>query len=173
MIITLCGAECTGKSTLASTLRNHHGADLIEETARIMVNDLKRPLEYSDVPKLIETFIQKRQLAQQRSPFICCDTDFINTWVYSKLYFKQAPPELELLITTYASDCYFLLAPDPTWQNEPHQRPAADTRTHTNHLIEQALQQFNLPYYKILGSNTNRTTAILKHLKKFQFIHDT
>ena len=160
MNITLCGAECTGKTSLAELLARNYGMTFVPEVARSMVETLKRPLKVNDVPNLIEAFIDTREKALFSAQSICFDTDLINTKVYSEFYFGYQPERIDHKILQYASDFYFLLAPDPIWQPDPLQRPNLDRRHLINHKIEATLKRHNLPYQLIGGPLEQRLESI-------------
>ena len=170
--ITLCGAECTGKTTLSKKLAHQHQFTLVPEIARLMVVELQRPLQKGDVDNLISRFTFERKHLLKNHKQLCFDTDLVNTLVYSQIYFNFTPRHIDTLIQAHANDFYFLLEPDPKWEKQNWQRPELDNRILVNEQIEQVLIRHQLPYLKIGGNLAARLSQINKILSNHAHLHD-
>ena len=90
--IVLFGPESTGKTTLAIQLARHYNTVWVEEYARPYLQNIwdqeRRTCEPKDIlPIAFGQIASENKLAKRADKVLICDTDLLETKVYSQEYY--------------------------------------------------------------------------------------
>ncbi|HVX38039.1 MAG TPA: ATP-binding protein, partial [Gemmatimonadaceae bacterium] len=90
--VVLTGSESTGKSTLASRLAEHYGAELVPEFVREYAAQRGGVIEFSDHGPIAkgQMALEDAHIARA-SHMVVQDTDLLSTVVYCDHYFGMCP----------------------------------------------------------------------------------
>ncbi|MCK0130218.1 ATP-binding protein [Flavobacteriaceae bacterium F08102] len=159
--IVLFGPESTGKTTLSRQLARHYNTVWVPEYARTYLqkkwNETRKTCENKDlVPIGIGQIKSENELAKKADKLLVCDTDLLETCVYSQAYYdgyvEQTLQEAALK-NTY--DLYFLTYIDTPWEaDDLRDRP--NEREKMFSLFEKALIKHNRPYILLKGNKKER-----------------
>lgn len=171
--VVLFGPESTGKSTLAQQLAAHYNTVYVPEYSRIyaeMQMLCGKTLTEDDVLDIAEGQLKlESELLPKANKILFCDTDLLETKVYSEMYYDgYCPPQLEDFAKLKTSDLYLLMYIDLPWvadgiRDKPKARLAQFI------LFEQTLKKYNKPYKIIKGNEQERlqnAIHIIDHLLK-------
>lgn len=120
--IVLFGPESTGKTTLASQLARHYHTVWVREFARNYLQDKwnneRKTCEAADLmPIAIGQMALENDLAQKANKVLICDTDILETLVYSETYYGGfVEPDLERAAIKNKYDLYLLTYIDIPWK---------------------------------------------------------
>jgi len=163
--VVLYGPESTGKSTLSRKLTNHYRTALIPEFARDYLqakfNATGEPCSYDDLMPIVQgQRAQEIAAREQGHKLLICDTDLLETLVYSKAYFNKAPkPMLDLAQHDHVN-LYLLMNIDIPWERDDL-RDRPDQREVLFELFKNELITRNKNYVLVSGTAAQRlTTAI-------------
>lgn len=159
--IVLFGPESTGKTTLAIQLAKHYNTVWVQEYARPYLqkvwNQERRTCEPKDImPIAYGQMALENRLAKRADKVLICDTDLLETKVYSEEYYGgYVDPLLEKAATESSYDLYFLTYIDTPWEaddlrDRPEQREEMFTA------FKKALEKNNRPYILLKGTKENR-----------------
>ena len=165
--IVITGAESTGKTTLASSLAAHFKAPLSAEFIRSYVDEIKRPLEASDLE-----LIAKGQVSFEDANFdpaqdglVFHDTNLLSTLIYCEHYHGGS---LDWLAGKFAErhyHYYLLCMPDIPWVPDPGQRESPAARDSLHSKFHARLVALNLPFSCIQGTKEERLQAAVSCLE--------
>ncbi|MBA6151632.1 AAA family ATPase [Gelidibacter maritimus] len=158
--VVLFGPESTGKSTLAKQLAQHYQTVFVPEYSRIYAEEKLRfgkTLTINDVLPIAEGQMRlENKLAPKANKVLICDTDLLETKVYSEAYYNGVcDPVLEKYAIENSYDFYFLTYIDFPWvadhlRDRPHDREAMFKA------FEDVLIKYNKPYILLKGSIAER-----------------
>lgn len=156
--IVLTGAECTGKTSLASALSGYYGEPWTGEFVRSYVEEIDRELRREDLEP-----IARGQIKQEDRPLaladrlIIHDTNLLSSILYANHYFGE---QLNWVNDTFLSrnyTHYLLCSPEGIeWEDEPGQRDSPEARDQLHGIFKQSLQWLQLPYTTLRGSQDQR-----------------
>lgn len=161
MKICLLGAECTGKTTLATALAQELNAVLVPEYLRAFVHRHGRAptaLEQADIMRSQVHWEDDalRKAAVEGRAGIVCDTAPLMTAVYSAHYFG----DVSLLAGALAHHARYthtlLLEPDLPWQSDGKQRDGPATRDAVHQRLTTLLTAAAVPHTRITGTPMQR-----------------
>jgi len=162
-LVCLVGAECTGKTTLATALAQHFGGLVVPETLRDFCDQRGRTPTLTEQAGLMDAQVaqEERVLAlatQQGQRFIFCDTAPLLTAVYSEHYF--ADPSLYALagVLHQRYALTLLLSPDLPWLADGLQRDGMAVRAQVHALLQRALTGCT-PLVLLSGTQASRSQA--------------
>lgn len=167
--VVLFGPESTGKTTLSKALARHYNSVWVPEYAREYLQDKWNNERKTCEPKdlLPIAFGQMRlenQLAQKTDTVLICDTDLLETKVYSEVYYSgSCDVQLKMAALKNQYDIYFLCNIDVPWEaddlrDKPHERQFMFEA------FESQLKSLNLPYVLLSGSKTERLQLAVSHI---------
>lgn len=169
--IVLFGPESTGKTTLSSHLARHYNSVWVPEYARTYLqtkwNNVRKTCETVDLlPIAVGQMKLENNLAQKTNSVLICDTDLLETKVYSEAYYSgTCDPLLEKYAIENTYDLYFLTYIDVPWEadelrDKPHERERMFKA------FESALIKYNKPYVLLKGDKKERLDTAIKHIDK-------
>ncbi|WP_425076669.1 AAA family ATPase [Psychroserpens sp. S379A] len=158
--VVLYGPESTGKSSLAEALAEHFNTVFVEEFSRRYAEtklQQHQGLTESDVlPIAIGQMQLENKLLKKANNLLICDTDLLETMVYSEFYYNGFCPEL---VAKYAYqntyDLYFLTYIDTPWIADGI-RDQPNSRIQMFQAFEQALIDSKKKYILVKGSFEDR-----------------
>lgn len=168
--IVLFGPESTGKTTLSNQLANHYKTVWVEEFAREYLqekwNRTRIICELSDIlPIARGQMALENKLAKQANRVLICDTDLLETKVYSEAYYGSCPAELEIAAKVSAYDLYLLTYIDVPWApDDLRDRP--NQRVEMFQFFEEALKKSQKPYVLLKGDQTVRLKKAIFEIDK-------
>ena len=159
--VVLFGPESTGKTTLAKQLARHYHSVWVPEYAREYLqnkwNNKRKTCTQSDLLPIAEGQMRlENELAQKTDSVLVCDTDLLETKVYSEEYYEGiCDPLLEKYATENTYDMYFLTYIDTPWQ-EDDLRDKPNEREEMFLAFETALKKNKRPFVLLKGSKRER-----------------
>lgn len=170
--IVLVGPESTGKTTLAKQLANYFKTTYVEEYLREFAHNKltleNKWVEKSDNAEIIATQLEYEKLAERKAnTFLFCDTNFVQTKIYSEIYFKEKEDFFEENVKSLRYDLYLLTGIDVPWEEDPLRDAPQERENHYTY-FKKRLMDNNLPFIEVSGSQEerlNRTVQIAKDLE--------
>jgi NadR type nicotinamide-nucleotide adenylyltransferase len=167
--VVLFGPESTGKTTLSKQLARHYNTVWTPEFAREYLqkkwNNERKTCEVSDlVPIAIGQMRLENRLAKRADKLLICDTDLLETKVYSEEYYGGFVDEkLNRASEENQYDLYLLTYIDTPWEEDDlRDRPGRRLEMFT--AFENALKKNKKNYILLKGDKETRlkaaTTAI-------------
>lgn len=155
--VVLFGPESTGKTTLAMMLSQHYNEPWVPEYAREYLQEKwdreQKTCENADLlPIAMGQMRLENELASKAKQLLICDTDLLETKVYSEMYYGgYVDPMLEKYARKNRYDLYLLTDIDIPWEaddlrDRPHQREEMFRA------FEQALVDHKRPYVVLSGN---------------------
>jgi NadR type nicotinamide-nucleotide adenylyltransferase len=167
--VVLFGPESTGKTTLSRQLARHYNSVWVPEYARDYLQDKwnneRKTCEPKDLLPIAKGQMKlENKLAQKTDSVLICDTDLLETKVYSEAYYTGSCDSLlekYALENTY--DLYFLTYIDTPWEaddlrDKPHERERMFKA------FEQELIKQKRPYVLLKGDKKTRLETAIKHI---------
>jgi NadR type nicotinamide-nucleotide adenylyltransferase len=165
--IVLFGSESTGKTTLAQQLAAYYHTVWVPEYSRIYQEEKGRLLTINDVIPIAKGQIQLEDLAMDKANhLLICDTDILETKVYSQAYNGSCPQWLLDIIPHRLAHLYLLADIDMPWEPDGiRDRPY--NREEMHDLFKNELIQRNLPFAEISGSYNERLKQAVCAIDEF------
>lgn len=165
--IVLFGPESTGKTTLSIQLADHYSTVWVEEYARPYLQEVwdkeKRVCELRDILPIAEGQMElENRLAKKANKVLICDTDLLETKVYSEEYYGGfADPLLDKAAIENTYDLYLLTYIDTPWTpDDLRDRP--EQREEMFNAFKKALDDHNRPYILLKGDQETRFDIAVK-----------
>ncbi|MDH5412824.1 MAG: ATP-binding protein [Flavobacteriaceae bacterium] len=169
--VVLFGPESTGKTTLSDKLARHYNTVWVPEYAREYLqkkwNNERKTCENSDlVPIALGQMRLENQLAKKADKILICDTDLLETKVYSEEYYGGfVDPNLDKAARQNTYDLYLLTYIDTPWEaDDLRDRP--EQREEMFNAFEKALISHKRPYILLKGSIKSRFNTAIKAIDK-------
>lgn len=159
--IVLFGPESTGKTTLSIQLAKHYNTVWVQEYARPYLqkvwNQERRTCEPKDIlPIAFGQIALENRLAKRADKVLICDTDLLETKVYSSAYYGGfVDPILEKAATENTYNLYLLTYIDTPWE-EDDLRDRPEQRLEMFEAFQKALDQHHRPYLLLKGDKESR-----------------
>ena len=169
--VVLFGPESTGKTTLSRQLARHYNSVWVPEYAREYLqnkwNNERKTCEQKDLlPIAIGQMKLENTLAKKTNSVLICDTDLLETKVYSEAYYQGiCNPVLDKYAKENTYDLYFLTYIDTPWEADDL-RDKPDERERMFKAFEDALIKHNKPYILLKGSKKKRLNKAIHHIDK-------
>ena len=167
--VVLFGPESTGKTTLSRQLARHYNSVWVPEYAREYLqnkwNNERKTCEPKDLmPIAIGQMKIENELAQKTDTILICDTDLLETKVYSEAYYSgTCDPILETNALKNSYDLYFLTYIDTPWEVDDL-RDKPNERERMFKAFEETLIKYNKPYVLLKGNKQERLKLAIKHI---------
>ena len=159
--IVLFGPESTGKTTLSIQLAKHYNTVWVQEYARPYLqkvwNQERRTCQQKDIlPIAFGQIALENRLAKRADKVLICDTDLLETKVYSSAYYGGfVDPILEKAATENTYNLYLLTYIDTPWEaDDLRDRP--EQRLEMFEAFQKALDQHDRPYLLLKGDKESR-----------------
>ena len=159
--VVLFGPESTGKTTLSRDLAKHYNTEWVPEYARDYLqkkwDDEQAICGYEDLLPIAEGQMKlENEAAQKANRVLICDTDILETQVYSRAYFNGICDEtLEKISLENNYDMYFLTYIDVPWEADDL-RDKPTEREEMFQLFKEALEKNDRPYILLKGDKEAR-----------------
>ncbi|MFD2725049.1 AAA family ATPase [Hyunsoonleella rubra] len=165
------GPESTGKTTLSRQLARHYNTVWVPEYAREYLqnkwNNERKTCEPKDLlPIAMGQMKLENVLAKKTDTVLICDTDLLETKVYSEAYYLgSCDPLLEKYALENTYDLYFLTYIDTSWEaddlrDKPNQRGQM-FESFQNELLKQ-----KRPFILLKGDRKERLKTAISHIDK-------
>lgn len=167
--VVLFGPESTGKTTLSRQLARYYNSVWVPEYAREYLqnkwNNERKTCEPKDLIPIAEGQMQlENELAKKTETLLICDTDLLETKVYSEAYYSGAcDPILEKYALENTYDLYFLTYIDTPWEADDL-RDKPNERELMFEAFESALIENKRPYVLLKGSKKERLERAIKRV---------
>ncbi len=165
--VVLFGPESTGKTTLSQQLARHYHTVWSPEFAREYLqdkwNNYRKTCEDTDlIPIAIGQMKLENDLAQKADKVLICDTDLLETKVYSQEYYGGfVDPYLDKAAKQNNYDLYLLTYIDTPWEaDDLRDRP--ELREEMFNSFEKALKDHNKNYILLKGDKETRLKKAVK-----------
>jgi NadR type nicotinamide-nucleotide adenylyltransferase len=169
--VVLFGPESTGKTTLSRQLARHYNSVWVREFARQYLqnkwNNERKTCEPSDLLPIAKGQINlENELALKANKVLICDTDLLETKVYSESYYiGSCDPFLKEFAIKNSYDLYFLTYIDVPWEADDL-RDKPKQRKEMFQAFESELIKYNKPYVLLKGSKEERLKNAISHIDK-------
>jgi NadR type nicotinamide-nucleotide adenylyltransferase len=165
--IVLFGPESTGKTTLAAQLAAHYRTVWVPEFSRFYQEQKGAVPDLSDVLPIAEGQLRWEAEAWPRANrLLICDTDVLETKVYSEAYNGTAPPALLREVEKHLGDFYLLADIDLPWVPDGI-RDRPDAREEMYYRFRRELQERQLPFAVISGNIRERLEKAIRAIEAF------
>ena len=169
--VVLFGPESTGKTTLSTQLARHYNTVWAPEFAREYLqnkwNNQRKTCENSDlIPIAIGQMKLENELAKKADKILICDTDLLETKVYSQEYYGGfVDKNLDKAAKENQYDLYLLTYIDTPWEaDDLRDRP--ELRLEMFNAFEKALKAHNRNYILLKGDKKTRLEKAIKAIDK-------
>lgn len=169
--VVLFGPESTGKTTLSRQLARYYNSVWVPEYARAYLqskwNDERKTCEPQDLLPIAEGQMKlENELAQKTDSVLICDTDLLETKVYSEAYYiGSCDPILEKHALENTYDMYFLTYIDTPWEADDL-RDKPERREEMFQAFQDTLVKYKKPYVLLKGDKKTRLETAVKHIDK-------
>ena len=166
--IVVFGPESTGKSTLAHQLAQQYQTVFVPEYSRIYAEMqllCGKTLTQDDVVEIAHGQLKlETELLPKANKIIFCDTDLLETKVYSEMYYDgYCPPQLEDFANQRTSDLYLLTGVDVPWVAD-NIRDKPQNREEQFNIFESVLKSYKKPYKIIKGNEQERLQKAIEYV---------
>jgi|TARA_B110000967_G_C18801905_1_gene518955 HTH-type transcriptional repressor of NAD biosynthesis genes len=169
--IVLFGPESTGKTTLSNQLARHYNTVWTPEYAREYLqekwNNERKTCENSDLIPIAKGQMKlENLLAKKADKVLICDTDLLETKVYSEEYYGgKVDTKLEEAATKNNYDLYLLTYIDTPWEADDLRDKPAE-RLEMFNAFESALRKHKRPYILLKGDKEVRLKLATEAIDK-------
>ena len=169
--VVLFGPESTGKTTLSEQLARHYNTVWVPEYARQYLqnkwNDERKTCESHDLLPIAEGQMRlENSLSKKASNLLICDTDLLETKVYSEAYYLgHCDPLLDKYALQNNYDLYLLTYIDIPWVMDDL-RDKPNEREKMFLYFKDTLINYNRNFIVLKGNKKTRLTTAVKHIDK-------
>ena len=169
--VVLFGPESTGKTTLSEQLASHYNSICVPEYAREYLqqkwNNERKTCEPQDLlPIAIGQIKSENKLAKKTDSVLICDTDLLETKVYSESYYSNScDPILEKYAVENKYDLYFLTYIDTPWEADDL-RDKPNERLQMFKAFQDALVKYKKPHVLLKGDKEKRLNTAVEYIDK-------
>jgi len=159
--VVLYGPESTGKTTLAQELAEHYHTRWVPEYAREYLQEKwdreHKTCEPEDLLPIAEgQMYLENTLSESAEKLLICDTDLLETKVYSEAYYTgECDPLLEKYALKNRYDLYLLTYIDTPWVKDDL-RDKPDERERMFAYFREALEKYQRKFVILKGTKEER-----------------
>lgn len=167
--VVLFGPESTGKTTLAKQLAEHYNTVWVPEYARDYLQDKwdkeGKTCQLEDLLPIARGQMKsENELAQKANTVLICDTDLLETKVYSEYYYLgTCDPILEKYALENTYDLYFLTYIDTVWEADDLRDKPNERESMFNHFKDTLIAN-KRPYVLLKGNQNKRLGTAIKYI---------
>ncbi|PCE62748.1 AAA family ATPase [Sediminicola luteus] len=167
--VVLFGPESTGKTTLSEQLARHYNSVWVPEYAREYLQDKwnneRQTCQPEDLLPIAEGQIRlENELAKKATDVLICDTDLLETKVYSEAYYLgHCDPLLEKYALANSYDLYFLTYIDVPWEKDDL-RDKPNERERMFAYFKDTLDKYGKEYVFLKGDKKTRLQTAVEHI---------
>ena len=169
--VVLFGPESTGKTTLSRQLARYYNTVWVPEYAREYLqnkwNNERKTCEPDDLLPIARGQMKlENELAQKTDTVLICDTDLLETKVYSEAYYSgTCNPILKKYALENTYDLYFLTYIDTPWEADDLRDKPTKREAMFNAFQKELIKQ-NRPYVLLKGNKNQRLEIAITHINK-------
>jgi NadR type nicotinamide-nucleotide adenylyltransferase len=169
--IVLFGPESTGKTTLSQDLAEHYDTLWVPEYAREYLQDKwdkeQKTCEPHDLLPIAEGQIRlENAYTEQVDQLLICDTDLLETMVYSEAYYLgYADPILKKYALENSYDLYLLTYIDTPWVKDDL-RDKPGEREKMYRYFKETLEKYQRNFIILRGDRKSRLEEAVRHIDK-------
>ncbi|MBU2974539.1 MULTISPECIES: AAA family ATPase [Zobellia] len=169
--VVLFGPESTGKTTLSDQLARHYNTVWVAEYAREYLqnkwNNERKTCEPKDLLPIAEGQMKlENELSKKASDLLICDTDLLETKVYSEAYYLgYCDPVLEKHALNNHYDLYLLTYIDVPWVGDDL-RDKPNERERMFLYFKETLEKYNRNFIILKGDRKERLETAVEHIDK-------
>lgn len=178
--VVLFGPESTGKTTLSRQLSEHYNAPWVPEFAREFLQSkydaTNEVCTYEDLIPIAQGQMRLENEAVKKAALtgadlVICDTDLLETSVYSAVYFGgKIDPVLQEAVANNTYDLYLLTYIDTPWVPDDL-RDKPSERQEMFEVFESKLVENSLPFITLKGDKETRFASAKKRIDDLLRIH--
>ncbi|HDZ05219.1 hypothetical protein LCGC14_0082860 [marine sediment metagenome] len=167
--VVLFGPESTGKTTLSEQLARHYHTVWVPEYARDYLQDKwnneRKTCEPHDLLPIAEGQMKlENKLAKKATDILICDTDLLETKVYSEAYYVgDCDPVLEKYALENSYDLYLLTYIDIPWEADDL-RDKPNEREEMFNYFKDTLEKYGKNFITLKGSKKQRLAKAINHI---------
>ena len=169
--VVLFGPESTGKTTISEQLAKYYNTVWVPEYAREYLQDKwnneRKTCEPKDLLPIAEGQMRlENELAKKATDLLICDTDLLETKVYSEAYYLgYCDPKLEKYALENSYDLYFLTLIDIPWEKDDL-RDKPKERERMFLYFKETLEKYNRNFIILKGDKKARLKTAVEHIDK-------
>ncbi|WP_419212869.1 AAA family ATPase [Maribacter sp. X9] len=167
--VVLFGPESTGKTTLSQQLARYYNTVWVPEYAREYLQDKwnneRKTCEPQDLLPIAEGQMRlENELTKKATKILICDTDLLETKVYSEAYYVGAcDPILEKYALQNTYDLYLLTYIDIPWEaDDLRDKPTEREEMFT--YFKDALEKYGKNFIILKGNKKERLEKAINHI---------
>lgn len=170
-VVTLLGAESTGKTTLARDLAGTlsaqgHGVEVVAEYLREFCDRERRTPRIDEQRGIAAEQTRRIAAAAERHDIVIADTSALMIAVYSDQVFGDTGLYDEALAAHSRSDLTLLTALDLPWQADGLQRDGPQVREPVDAKVRAALSRAQLDWSVVFGQGPARLAHALAAIER-------
>jgi nicotinamide riboside kinase len=166
--VVITGPECTGKSSLATRLAGHFGAEFIPEYAREYIEALRRPYTYADVLHIAEKQLEQAEKGiTGKSNIVFFDTWLIITKVWFDVLYGHYPLWIDEELNKGYINLWLICNTDIPWVPDKVRENGGEMREilYRRYLYE--IEKIHARNAIISGTGEQRFVNALKAIDKY------
>ena len=167
--VVLFGPESTGKTTLSEQLARHYHTVWVPEYARDYLQDKwnneRKTCEPHDLLPIAEGQMRlENKLTKKATDILVCDTDLLETKVYSEAYYVgDCDPILEKYALENSYDLYLLTYIDIPWEADDL-RDKPNEREQMFNYFKDTLEKYGKNFITLKGNKKERLHKAINHI---------
>ena len=167
--VVLFGPESKGKTTLSEQLARHYHTVWVPEYARDYLQDKwnneRKTCEPHDLlPIAAGQMALENKLAKKATDILICDTDLLETKVYSEAYYiGDCDPILEKYALENTYDLYLLTYIDIPWEADDL-RDKPNEREKMFNYFKDTLEKYGKNFITLKGNKKQRLEKAINHI---------
>lgn len=167
--VVLFGPESTGKTTLSEQLARHYHTVWVPEYARDYLQDKwnneRKTCEPHDLLPIAEGQMRlENKLTKKATEILICDTDLLETKVYSEAYYVgDCDPVLEKYALENSYDLYLLTYIDIPWEADDL-RDKPNEREEMFNYFKDTLEKYGKNFITLKGSKKQRLAKAINYI---------